>query len=60
MFAPNWTVKGEYIYYDLGHMSVAPPPVTVTVGGTVFTAVGISSTAHFNGSIARVGANYHF
>jgi outer membrane immunogenic protein len=60
MFAPNWTVKGEYLYYDLGHVSVAPPPVTGTVGGTVFTAVGISSTAHFNGSIARVGVNYHF
>ena len=42
MFAPNWTVKGEYLYYDLGHVSVAPPPLTVTVGGTVFTAIGIS------------------
>lgn len=60
MFAPNWTVKGEYLYYDLGHVSVAPPPLTVTVGGTVFTAIGISSEAHFNGSIARLGVNYHF
>jgi len=60
MFAPNWTVKGEYLYYDLGHATVAPPPLTVTVGGTVFTAIGISSEAHFSGNIARLGVNYHF
>jgi outer membrane immunogenic protein len=60
MVAPNWTVKGEYLYYDLGHMSGTPPPITVTVAGTVFTAVGVSSAAHFNGSIGRVGVNYHF
>jgi outer membrane immunogenic protein len=54
-FGPNWSVKGEYLYYDLGgdHLVVshttAPPPG--------FTA---STDAMFRGSLIRVGLNYKF
>ena len=62
MFAPNWTVRGEYLYYDLGDVTLNStlninaafvPPVLVTT-------VGIQSAAHYHGSIARVGVNYKF
>jgi outer membrane immunogenic protein len=52
-FGPNWSVKGEYLYYDMGrdHLVVshtlAPPPG--------FTA---STDAEFRGSLIRVGLNY--
>lgn len=54
-FGPNWSVKGEYLYYDLGrdHLVVshssAPPPG--------FTA---SLDPEFKGSLVRVGLNYKF
>ena len=58
MFAPRWSIKGEYLYYDLGHVTlnkVLSQEVT-----PVFTDVGISSEARYRGSIARAGVNYHF
>jgi opacity protein-like surface antigen len=55
-FAPHWTVKGEYLYYDLGNRSL-------TSGfGTPTQALGNQSQYDFatRGSIARVGVNYHW
>jgi outer membrane immunogenic protein len=48
----QWSVKGEYLYYDLGSLSVffAAPGTT-----SAFTA-----TAEFKGHIARVGVNHRF
>jgi outer membrane immunogenic protein len=50
-----WSLKGEYLYYDLGSRSQtlfdpadAPPPPT------------FNSAAAFRGNIVRVGLNYHF
>ena len=62
MFAPNWSAKAEYLYYDLGNLSYNS---TLTTPGLTFMAgsasvVNVQSTAKFNGSIARVGINYHF
>ena len=62
MFAPNWSAKAEYLYYDLGSISSNS---TLSTGGGTFAAggaavVNVQSTAKFNGSIARVGVNYHF
>jgi outer membrane immunogenic protein len=52
--APNWTVKGEYLYADLGSLtgssSIAHPAYT---GGDTFSA-----SAHVRDSIARLGFNY--
>jgi outer membrane immunogenic protein len=52
MLAPNWSVKLEYLYVDLGRRSVSAPASTLPI---VFS----SSTA-FREQIVRVGLNYHF
>jgi len=64
MFAPRWSVKAEYLYYDLGTVTlnqaltmtgvVAPPPVPTSV------SANIQSAAHYRGNIARFGVNYMF
>ncbi|GAC1341000.1 MAG: porin family protein [Beijerinckiaceae bacterium] len=63
MFLPNWSVKGEALYYDLGRFRTAFPPVSVTsaavAGATVGTALPVYS-ARERGIIARAGLNYHF
>jgi outer membrane immunogenic protein len=51
-FAPNWSIKGEYLYYDLGD-------TTLTVTDPILL---VSSTTNFEntGHIFRVGLNYRF
>jgi outer membrane immunogenic protein len=47
MFTPNWSVKAEYLYVDLGRQS----------SNFAFFGNGAArSTAH----VARLGVNYHF
>jgi outer membrane immunogenic protein len=63
MFAPNWSAKFEWLYYDLGHETFNGLLVTsnlsaVGAGGPAIVAT--HSTANFTGNIARVGVNYHF
>ena len=51
--ANNWTMKAEYLYFDLGsvsHLMTDP----------FFPATTFSASADFKGSIARVGLNYRF
>ncbi len=63
MFWKRWSVKAEYLYYDLGtasyhlkHMnnfnSDVPP--------TLFTSTGPTSSTKFDGNIVRAGLNFHF
>jgi outer membrane immunogenic protein len=54
-FTPNWSLKGEYLYYDLGGHTIRGNQ-TNPVNGVDF------ATYHFNtrGSIARAGINYQF
>jgi outer membrane immunogenic protein len=60
--APRWSVKAEYLHYDLGSLSynrtivssdtrASPPTLTLS-------AVGVSSSADFKGNIVRAGINY--
>jgi outer membrane immunogenic protein len=58
MFAPQWSIKGEYLYYDLGTVTIDQTPDTSSLAGTSSTA--IRSDAHYHGSIARLGLNYQF
>jgi outer membrane immunogenic protein len=59
--APNWTVKGEYLYYDLGNVNYSLPGIVQLNGaGTPFFGAGVTASASFKGSIARVGVNYQF
>jgi len=61
MFAPDWTFKAEYLYYNLGGISYSVGPLVSTTLGVLFTTSGMAvSTNDIKGSIARVGVNYHF
>jgi outer membrane immunogenic protein len=57
-FAPRWSVKGEYLYYDLGTVQLNQT-ITFISGASIF-GLAIQSDAHYHGNIARVGANYKF
>jgi outer membrane immunogenic protein len=59
MFAPHWSLKAEFLYYDLGHVS-ADMTLTQLSAGVPFTTIGITSRVNFNGDIARGGINYRF
>ena len=52
-FYNNWSLKAEYLYYDLGNIShlMADPNFPTTT---------FNATADLKGSIARVGLNYRF
>lgn len=54
MFAPNWSVKGEYLYYDLGSSNIG----LVTIAGAP-NETGVLSYKN-TGHIIRAGLNYHF
>ncbi len=53
MLAPNWSVKFEYLYVDLGRRSMDVPSSTVP-------AIIFNTSTAFRENIVRVGLNYHF
>jgi outer membrane immunogenic protein len=55
-FTPNWTLKGEYLYYDLGSETVGVNVVAGSGGG----GTGYDSRFENDGHILRIGANYKF
>lgn len=62
MISPNWSVKAEYLYYDLGSVTYALSPLVTTSnipGEGPTSVVNPQSTVRFNGQIARVGVNFH-
>jgi outer membrane immunogenic protein len=58
-FAPHWSAKAEYLYYDLGSISYNST-LTGTVPMATFGTVGMASSADFKGNIVRGGINYKF
>jgi outer membrane immunogenic protein len=54
-FTPNWTVKGEYLYENFGHVNSAPGLVLPGVA-TAFN----NSNRSINVNVVRVGLNYKF
>jgi outer membrane immunogenic protein len=54
MFAPNWSVKAEYLYVDLGSHSST---IAYTYGPFVST---LTSTARDTEHVVRGGINFHF
>jgi outer membrane immunogenic protein len=65
MFAPRWSLKGEYLYYDLGNFSYntaasvfCTGPCTVP-GGVLASSTG-STSFHETGNVVRAGLNYKF
>jgi outer membrane immunogenic protein len=69
MLSPQWSVKLEYLYYDLGSANYGgvlnnivgpgPPGNLVPVGG-VFYSLGTAASTRLDGNIVRVGLNYQF
>ena len=64
-FANAWSVKLEYLHYDLGSATYGTGGYAVDVTPTIFPGTGIaaittSTSVHFRGDIARVGLNYQF
>jgi outer membrane immunogenic protein len=65
MFLPNWSVKAEALYYDLGRTSFNQNFVQ-TLGpasgapGLALSNTGTRTTFTNTGVIARAGLNYHF
>jgi outer membrane immunogenic protein len=76
LFSPNWSVKTEAIYYNLGNMNVSTNSYAGAAAGARVenpnnvadilyssSAAGIMSTSarlNYQGIIARLGVNYHF
>lgn len=61
LIAPQWSVKGEYLYYDLGTLSTTLPQLSQLNGAAVpFFGANVSASTVVKGSIARVGVNFHF
>jgi outer membrane immunogenic protein len=61
MFLPHWTVKAEYLYYDLGSVTYALPAlVQPAVGGAPFFGTTTATHVSFTGNIVRAGVNFGF
>lgn len=61
MITPNISLKGEYLYYDLGKTTFTSAIVaTNTATGASGVAAITRASTHFDGRIARAGVNYHF
>jgi outer membrane immunogenic protein len=52
----NWTVKAEYLYYDLGSTTVGVNVIPLSGGG----GTGYNSEFKNDGHIVRAGLNYKF
>jgi outer membrane immunogenic protein len=57
-----WSVKGEYLYYDVGSHALTAVCQPIIAGGACTGLSPTSFTANYQnrGSIARIGFNYHF
>lgn len=73
MFAPNWSLRFEALYYDLGAVTLnaspvgALSPLTLAAPGGIAVAAGQplgaalpSTRIRFDGVVARAGVNFHF
>lgn len=59
MFAPNWSVKAEYLYVDLGKHSSTISYAYGPFGTTVFNST-LTSTVRDTEHVVRGGINFHF
>jgi outer membrane immunogenic protein len=59
LFSPNWSLKVEYLYYDLGRQTYGLSPLTHSFVGAPVTVTDNLASTRFNGNIVRAGINYH-
>ena len=55
-FSPNWSMKAEYLYYDLGSNTLAVNVIPGSLGG----GTGYDTRFDHDGHIVRAGLNYKF
>jgi outer membrane immunogenic protein len=67
MFAPRWSVKAEYLYYDLGTVStnygvstLCTPVACAIPSMPIYGTAAVYTSTRLNGNIARAGVNYRF
>jgi outer membrane immunogenic protein len=74
MFMPNWSLKGEALYYNLGNMNVSTTAIAGAAYGQSALVLGPAAAQNFSGPgiisgntsvnyqgvTARAGINYHF
>lgn len=61
MFMTHWSIKAEYLFYDLGSVSYQLSHLrNFNTSGTLFTDTAPTSHTKFEGNIARGGLNFHF
>jgi outer membrane immunogenic protein len=59
LFYPNWSLKVEYLYYDIGHLTFNTSPLVNSLAGVPITVGAPAASTRFNGNIVRAGLNYH-
>jgi outer membrane immunogenic protein len=61
LLAGDWSVKAEYLYFNLGSTNYSLAPLGQTSAGILFTTVGVTSTTgELKGNVVRIGLNYKF
>jgi outer membrane immunogenic protein len=64
MLFRHWSIKAEYLYYDLGTTSYHVHPLNnfslATVPPSLFTTTAPTSSTKFDGNVVRAGLNFHF
>ena len=60
LFCPNWSVKLEYLYYDLGDATYSVGITTDRNSGDILLVSNTRASTRFDGHVARIGVNYHF
>jgi outer membrane immunogenic protein len=62
MFAPNWSLKAEALYWDLGRMNVQTAALGITgdINGHNNNIASGRTSVNYQGVMARAGLNYHF
>jgi outer membrane immunogenic protein len=58
MVAPNWSIKGEYLYVDLGKAGYNQ--ACVVACGVIVPPLSYQTDLRIREHIARFGVNYHF
>ena len=61
MFVPNWSLKAEYLYYDLRNVTYNAGLLTsFGAAPPAFTQDFVRTRLRVDGHIGRLGVNYHF
>ena len=74
MFAPNWSLKAEALYWNLGNMNISNSSLASNSYGSYTTVtispsyqgvagagvIGGNTSVNYQGIAARAGVNYHF